>query len=271
MHGVRSRPIGGYPHFYYLFLPYLSNFNQRMIRIYASILFALLPCLVLAQNQLKWDYPIKPGTEAWKALKNPAERQAACQMDASLLKSLPTEDLIYICMEHPFFRSYVVYDSPTEGLQWSIGKFNGYSELVSRPDAMKSLAKVYQKEDFGKMKTLADSAQMGAYSLKWIGLELMMTDDRLLNQLSAQEKAKFLKEYYGKYLEKQQYKEVFGGIAKSTTALTAHKLLKSLDYKVLKNIDKWQSADLFETRLIVREKGLIDDLLANLADFVQKN
>lgn len=192
-------------------------------------------------------------------------------MDVSILKSLPTEDLIYVCIEHPFFNSYIAYDSPTEGLQWSIGEFNGYIELVSRPDAMKSLAKVYQKEDFGKMKTLADSAQMGAYSLKWLGLELIMADDQLLNQLSAQEKVKFLKEYYGKYLEKQEYKEIFGGIAKATTALTSQKVLKSMNYKVLKDTAKWQSADLFEKKLIVREEGLLDDLLDNLADFVQKN
>jgi hypothetical protein len=242
-----------------------------MKRIYISVFFALLPCLVLAQNQLKWDYPVKPGTEAWKALKNPAERQAACQVDVSVLKSLPTEDLIYICMEHPFFSSYVVYDSPTEGLQWSVGEFNGYSELISRPDAMKSLAEVYQKEDFGKIKTLADSVQMGSYSLKWIGLELVMANDQLINQLSAQEKVKFLKEYYDKYLEKQQYKEIFGVIAKATTALTSQKVLKSLNHRSLKDTAKWESADLFEKKLIIREEGLLDDLIANLADFVQKN
>lgn len=242
-----------------------------MKRIYSIIVLLLFPWLIFAQSPLKWDYPIKPGSEAWKALKNSSERQAACQMNASLLKSLATEDLVYICIEHPFFRSYIVYDSPTEGFQWSVGQFNGFNELISRPDAMKSLTKVYLKEDFGKMKTMSDSSKMGAYSLKCIGLELIMTNDRLLNQLSAQEKVKFLKDYYGKFLEKQQYQAVFGGIAKATTALISHKLIKSLDYKALKDVTKWRSADLFKEKLIVQEEGLVNDLLANLTDFVQKN
>ena len=230
----------------------------------------------LAQNDpaLKWDYPVKPGSEAWKSLKNVDERVEACQIDPSLLKSLSNEDLIRITMEHPFFQSYVLHDSPKTGINSAIGDFNGYKEFVSRPNAMQDLAKVYFSEDFdSKLASIEDTIQQAVYTLKWIGVELMMTNDELIGQLSAPEKTDFLKNLYKKYLVKQEHLAAFGGIANSTTAYISNKLLEKLSYTPNKDVSKQPGYDLFESRMIVTAESasLVDDMIDNLADFVAKN
>ena len=248
---------------------------MKHCNVFLLLLLALsAPALAQLDPVLKWDYPVKPGSEAWKSLKNVNERVEACQIEPSLLKALSNEDLIRITMEHPFFQSYIAHDSPKTGINSAIGHFNGYKELVSRPNAMQDLAKVYFSEDFdSKLASVEDTIQQAEYTLKWIGVELMMTNDKLLGQLSASEKTDFLKNLYKKYLVKRKHLAAFGGIANWTTAYISNKLLENLPYTPDKDMSKQPGIDLFESRMIVTDASprLIEDMIDNLADFVAKN
>jgi hypothetical protein len=98
----------------------------------------------------------------------------------------------------------------------------------------------------------------------------MMTNEKLLNQLSESEKIDFLGNLHEKYLIKESYREDFGGIAKMTTAYLSNEILKTLSYTSLKDVSKRQDIELFEKRMIVKDETLIDDMIANLADFINK-
>lgn len=198
----------------------------------------------------------------------------ACQIDPSLLKSLSNEELIHIMMEHPFFQSYIAHDSPKTGINSAIGHFNGYKEFVSRPNAMQDLARVYFSEDFSsQLAAIDDTIQQAEDTLKWIGVELMMRNDKLLGLLSATEKKDFLKNLYKKHLVKQERITAFGGVANWTTAYISNRLLEMLAYTPAKDVSKQPGIDLFLSRMIVTAGSatLVEDMIGNLADFVAKN
>ncbi|MCF0069256.1 hypothetical protein LZD49_02155 [Dyadobacter sp. CY261] len=220
---------------------------------------------------LRWNYPCKPGTECWNALTSVEERQNACQITGIELNTLSTEELLLITMEHPFFRSYIAHDSPLEGLGFALEDFNGYLEFKRRPDAMKALREVYFREDFSKLQSMPDSAEMGAYSLKWIGLELIMSDEALLTQMSSHEKIDFLKRWHRQLLVKQNYRDVFGGISDATSAYIFYQLMRSLGFGILESYFKPESIKPFQDRLVMTDIRQVEMLLDKFAEYVRNH
>ena len=233
------------------------------------LIITLLSCGLSAQTLPRWNYPCKPGTECWNALTSVEERQNACQITGIDLKTLSTEELLLITMEHPFFRSYVAHDSPLEGLAFALEGFNGFEEFRRRPDAMRTAYDLYFREDLGKIETFADSAEMGAYSLKWIGLEIIMSHEALLSQLSSQEKIDFLKRLHVQLLIKQRYQEVFGGISDAASAYIFYKVMSTMGLNVLENTLGQHSIDLFRNRLIVKDITELEKLLNEFKQFAR--
>jgi hypothetical protein len=238
--------------------------------------YCLLLCIfwlnaVSAQSPLKWDYTCKPGTDCWNALTSVEERQTACQIKGIDLNTLSTEELLLITMEHPFFRSYVAHDSPVEGLTFALEGFNGLSEFKRRSDAMQILREVYFRENFSKLESMPDSVQVAAYSLKWIGVELIMSDERLLSQMSRDEQVDFLKRLHGQLLIKQRYRDVFGGISDVTTASIFCKVMKSLNVEIFENAINPQNIDLLRNRLIIHDIKELETLLLKFNEFVRDN
>jgi hypothetical protein len=242
-----------------------------MKHFYCLLLYALLLNAASAQSSLRWNYPCKPGTDCWNALTSVEERQTACQIKGIDLNALSTEELLLITMEHPFFRSYVFHDSPSEGLGFALDDFNGLLEFRRRSNAMQVLREVYFRENFNKLESMPDSVQMAAYSLKWIGVELIMSDQRLLNQMSRDEQVDFLKRLHEQLLVKQRYRNVFGGISDVTTASIFCKVMKSLNAEMLENAANPQNIDLLRNRLIIKDIKELETLLTKFKEFVRDN
>lgn len=242
---------------------------MRKIELFLTAI--LLSSVASGQPLPRWNYPCKPGTECWNALTSVEERQNACQITGIDLKTLRTEELLRITMEHPFFRSYVAHDSPLEGLEFALEGFNGFEEFKRRPDAMKTACDVYFRENFSRIEALADSAEMGAYSLKWIGLEIIMSNEQLLGQISSQEKTDFLKRLHAQLLIKQRYRDVFGGISDAVSAYIFYKVIHSLGIGVLENQFDSDTIKSFRNRLILKNIEPIELLLRKFEEFVKNN
>ncbi|MCF0069259.1 hypothetical protein LZD49_02170 [Dyadobacter sp. CY261] len=224
-----------------------------------------------AGQTLRWNYPCKPGTECWSALTSVEERQNACQITGIDLNTLSTEELLLITMEHPFFRSYVLHDSPIDGMGFSLEGFNGYEAFVARKDAVETLAEVYTREDFTKVKQMRDSVQIGNYTLKWTGLELLMTDQKLLSKISGEEGTIYLKQIHDKLLVKTRLTGFFGGTSFATSALVFYRLAKNLGYEIPQDILSKEGIDLFEKKLIVTNSSIVTSLLAHFDRFVERH
>lgn len=165
----------------------------------------------------------------------------------------------------------MAHDSPLEGMGFVLEGFNGFEEFRKRSDAMKAACGIYFREDFSRIEALADSAEMGAYSLKWIGLELIMCDDAILNQMSPEEKTDFLKRLYAHLRIKQRYRDVFGGVSDAVSAYIFDKMMHSMGVEVLENQFGTESIKAFQERLIARDPGLIELLLDKFTEYVKNH
>ncbi len=221
-------------------------------------------------QKLEWDYPIKPKSKAWGKLTTPEERLNACQMDEQSLKKVSTEGLVYVCMEHPFFGSYVISDSPINGLMNIMNNFNGYSELIGRENALKIIMEVVASENYNQLADLKDSSAIGGKTLMWSGLEMMMCQDKLIDKLSKDEKNMFLKQLALKYDEKSKYKEYFGGINHKVTAFLSRKLLKSLGEKTdSENKEKQKKFDSFDSKMIIDDGTVVKEMIAQFKNYTK--
>jgi hypothetical protein len=221
-------------------------------------------------QKLEWEYPVKPKTEAWAKLKNSQERLDACQMDEKSMKSISTKGLVYVCMQHPFFRSYVINDSPIEGFMNIMKKFNGYGELLNRKDALTTLLLVMKNEDYNQLESMKDSSAIGGKTLTWLGLEMMMCQDKLIDKLSKDEKNMFLKQLASRYDEKIKYNPYFGGMNHRVTAFLSRKFMKSLGEKTESETkEKQKKFDSFDTRMITDDGTVIKEMIAQFKNYTK--
>jgi hypothetical protein len=235
------------------------------------LVITLLSFGASGQALLRWKYPCKPGNECWNALTSVTERQNACQITGIDLNTLSTEELLLITMEHPFFRSYIFHDSPIEGIGFALDEFNGYEALIARKDAMKTLLEVYSREDFTKVMQLSDSVEIGDYTLKWTGLELLMTNQKLLSNMTGDESIVYLKQIHDKLLVKSRLNGFFGGTSFAASALIFYRLAKPLGYEFPKDILDKEGINLFAEKLIVTNRSIVESLLVHFDQFSRKN
>ena len=69
--------------------------------VWSIFLLVFISIDMNAQSIKSWDYPIKPGTEAWQALSTHEDMLKACQIPAEILKTVSTEELIELCLAYP--------------------------------------------------------------------------------------------------------------------------------------------------------------------------
>ena len=99
---------------------------------------------ITCNDDLPWDYPIKPETEEWDRMTYP-EQLDACQIPEEVLTSLSTEDLTKICLQYPFLLETLFLGSHYEqGLNSIFRNFNGIRKLFQREDVAKELLKQYR-------------------------------------------------------------------------------------------------------------------------------
>ncbi|MCP4760986.1 MAG: hypothetical protein GY870_04335 [archaeon] len=101
--------------------------------------------LVNGQNHnTNYDFPIKPGTDAWKSLNSSQEMIDICQIPDSILKIMTTANLSSLCLNYPLLGDMLFNDNFQEGFDMMASKFNGFQELFLRKDAGSELLKLYK-------------------------------------------------------------------------------------------------------------------------------
>ena len=91
-----------------------SNHLKRII----IILLTITPFTLLAQKEVTWDYPIKPGTEEWKSLKSYDEKLNAYNFPIEVLEKMNKKNLVKTCLAYPEFRLIMTRNSIQEGYSY---------------------------------------------------------------------------------------------------------------------------------------------------------
>ena len=166
---------------------------------------------VAPQEPAAWDYPIKPGTEKWKACSSPEEIYEALQMPEEVLKTINTESLVQICLNYPAPTVFYIFNTPQQGFDGFYKQFNGIRELMSREDAGAFLLKKYASmslDEFDPSRSLEDQ---GEYVLKFYYMELFLLQSVVLQSFGEDECKMLLRESLGKLELKSSRGDLFGG------------------------------------------------------------
>ncbi|WP_377061213.1 hypothetical protein [Negadavirga shengliensis] len=158
---------------------------------------------------------------------------------------------------------YGLTDDPFSGFQRSLETFNAYKELKSRDEGLNIIFDHYSNLDFSQINQLKVSAEIGKFSPRISGLELMMTDFSLGRNLSMEESEQFLRVVSKKYDEKLVNEHELMGRGKLTTAFLAANIMNGQNS--LKN--KFQSEEelnRFLSNIRIISNDFIEEILNQL-------
>jgi len=203
-----------------------------------SALILSLPACVKPPNKAPvsgvYDYPVKPGTAAWKALGSHVEMLKVCQIPDSNLTKMSTTDLVETVLNYPLFLDALAYNWPQQGFDAVSGQFNGLQELLKRPDAGTVLLAKYKAMD---PKTLGQDwtdLQKGGYAFKFMYIEMLLAQPTILNRLTAEQEQELVREQLVKTDAKRQ-SEIYGGLSQVSSLWVIARVLEQVNYAPFMN------------------------------------
>ena len=189
------------------FVCILSLFLLMLMMPFSTIIQATSPQAASANDA--YEYPIKPGTEEWKAFKSHDDMLKACQIPESTLKSMSTKGLVETVLEYPLFGDMMAYSSIQQGFEAVASRFNGLSELLNRKDAGTELLAVYSKMNPQDIEENLGDVQKGAHIFSIANVEILLAQNKILDNLNKIQLENLIVEARSKYTAKQQ-SEMYG-------------------------------------------------------------
>jgi hypothetical protein len=215
----------------------------------------------IAQDALKYKYPILPGTSEWENFKSTTEMIDACNIPDDVLASLSTKELWDICLQYPLMRQYTASNSPYRGIEGIIGTFNGLSELMRREDAHKVIYSYYLTE---KVANINNTKNKGAYTFDFCAVELILAQKPIISRFSREEQLNVLTTMLEKYDEKSSYSEYFGMFGKVTSAFVANKYAEATGKTKRAENEQFR---LFTEEMLLADASHVDTILSELIEY----
>ena len=142
-----------------------------------------------AQGDIKWDYPVKPGTEEWRSLTTYPRMLEACRIPDDVLAAMPTDELLEVCLRYPLMGEVFMKDNIQEGMRAVAERFNGLEELFGRESFASSILDSYRKERLPERVPEEPSEYF-----RMMYLELMVSSPEFLKALNDDERTAIMKE-----------------------------------------------------------------------------
>ena len=138
-----------------------------------------LECMNMPRPEDSYNYPILPGMEEWKQLTVP-EMVEVCQVPVEILQNMSTQAVIQALWEYPFFWEMMIDYYYQRDFETLFLQNNAYIELTKRGDAGEALLERLR---------LINPYRM---SFKYRSLELVMSQEVFLSQLTDHDKCKLI-------------------------------------------------------------------------------
>lgn len=161
------------------------------------ILLLALPVLLFAQEEVTWDYPVKPGSEEWKTLNSPEKMYDAVQIPKDILEKISTQELAELCVNYPLFGTILAHNSVQSGFNYMKNNFNGMLELLDRPDVASVMIKVFKATD---SKWILEEPNPGnSFGFRVSFLTILLAQDEVVNRLTEPERKQLYTETIKKH------------------------------------------------------------------------
>lgn len=187
-------------------------------------------------NEKKWNFPVKPGTNEWNNLKSEQERINAMQIPEELLTIMSAEELLDACVNFPLFGYYSAFNTPQVGFEIMFSRFNIFNKLCEKDSIGQYLVKVYEDAEMDGWKHMGNKFDGSYWTLKLSYIEYLIAQKEVVSRLEQKDKAELLK------------------IAKA-------KLTQKLAHQSFNSISGISPSLLLISRILYSDKVLYDSLL----------
>jgi hypothetical protein len=195
------------------------------MRKFIFLLLLTFPTILFAQqNEVTWDFPVKPGSEEWKAFQSSEEMVNACQIPYNILTFISTEELLNICLRYPLFLDIHFANNLQDGNNYIISSFNGLKTLFERKDCLEVLLNFYLREVPSPPNLKKENNK-----LKVFYLELLLSQTGIINDFNEKQKKLLLERAL--YIISDKQKKEYSTYYLHGTALILSRLINSSDIK----------------------------------------
>lgn len=176
-----------------------------------------------------YDFPVRPGSEAWNAAKSHQEMVEITQIPGEVLGSMSTRDLVRTVLDYPLLAEILAFDSPQRGFDVVASRFNGLQELLSRPDVGTELLTQYRSRDAAGIPTKWVLERQGRHSFEIFYLELLLAQEPVLERFDDPQLREVLVASWIKTRQKAERYDVFGPIGLERTAVLIARILRVME------------------------------------------
>lgn len=140
----------------------------------------------------------------WRTFQSFGEMMEATQIPEDILKELPTDTLVALCMNHPMAGVYMCYNNQLKGAMTVMKHFNGFQELKRRADAGEKILDFYEnlsldydvsvrkKNPYSRYRTEIKPFQVGFTELAIASMEIPdLYSDKNIGRLERVANAKY--------------------------------------------------------------------------------
>ncbi len=159
----------------------------------------LCVCIVPVFAQTNWDYPVKSGTDEWKAFKRHSQRIEACRIPQYILNRMSTAELLRAWINYPLRIDMMCFSTLQEGFAKQIGRSDALKELLRRKDSGNAVFEEYMKTDFqGTINAWGtwSNYKKGEFYSNNLFLEFLLSQKKVLNSIPKNKKKELLSEVY---------------------------------------------------------------------------
>lgn len=167
---------------------------------------------------------------------NIQEYKTGLQLSKKDLKEKSTEELLDICLGYPYIIDCLFYDSIEEGIDELISEFNGFPELLSRTDAVKTmLSKLLSfHADFEKIQQ-HDRVSKGGFSFRYLVLEMLLVKKSEISEQTMEQKRIIMNMMDSCLSVKVKFPETFGKVCQTPYSLMERQLSSDRMSPLLRN------------------------------------
>ena len=215
------------------------NIKAHVIRYITCIMVAsilplgLLACSPKANNSEisdAYNYPVKPGTDAWRAFTTHEEMLKACQIPESTLRTMSTEGLVETVLNYPLYNDVLAYNSPQQGFDALSSEFNGIRELLNRKDAGTVLLAKFKVADPTAIGKDWTDLQKGCYIFNLIDIETLLAQQAIISNLGSAQYPDLVRECLVK-INTERQSEMYGGMSKESCLWVIARVLQYVTYE----------------------------------------
>jgi len=226
------------------------------------IIFTFLGFLLNAQEEKRWDYPVKPRTEEWKTLESNKAKVEVCQVPEQILRDISTNDLMILCLQYPLLYDVFAFNSINDGLTKLFADFNGIRAFSKMENATNNLREQYISEirSFPENLNSRSNLEIGYSVARSSILEVLLVYSDFHSNTSKENQKKILESLLFGYSEKIKYPEYFQGKGFATNLFARAHIIIKIDAALSEKFEKGNKAVLFSGMADADFINIIDSL-----------